>query len=303
VDGPSLDLLSEKDALKAEEKPLRDRGSMTLVFEEKKGTDPSAHILIRGAYTSKGEKVFPDTPAMLPPMPEGAPKDRLGLAKWLNDPQNPLPARVTMNRLWSYFFGTGIVETPSDFGIMGARPSHPKLLDWLAAEFIASKWDFRHMAKTIVTSKAYRQAGNVTPEKLEKDPANILISRGPRIRLDAEQIRDMALATADILSEKTGGPPVKPYQPQGIWEAVAMPQSNTKDYKQDTCENLYRRSLYTFWKRTAAPPTMEILNAPTREVFCVGREQTNTPLQALALMNDPQFVEAGRVLASTSAST
>jgi len=298
VDEPSIKLLMELDALKAEEKKINDKGSMTLVYEEKKDSDPFAHVLIRGAYTAKGEKVFPDTPAMLPPMPEDLPKDRVGLAKWLNDPKNPLPARVTMNRLWSYFFGTGIVETAGDFGIMGARPTHPKLLDWLAAEFVESGWDFRHMAKTIVTTRAYRQAGNFSPEKLEADPANILISRGPRIRLDAEQIRDMALASADILSERVGGPPVKPYQPEGIWEAVAMPQSNTKNYKQDIGENLYRRSVYTFWKRTAAPPTMEILNAPTREVFCVGREQTNTPLQALALMNDPQFVEAGRVLAS-----
>jgi hypothetical protein len=195
-------------------------------------------------------------------------------------------------------FGTGIVETNGDFGIMGARPTHPKLLDWLASEFIASGWDYRHMAKTIVTSAAYRQAGTISPEKLEADPGNLLVSRGSRTRLDAEQIRDLALESAGILSEKVGGPPVKPYQPEGIWEAVAMPQSNTKNYKQDTGEALYRRSLYTFWKRTAAPPTMEILNAPTRETFCVGRETTNTPLQALAMMNDPQFVEASRVLAT-----
>ncbi|MBC7979685.1 MAG: DUF1553 domain-containing protein [Armatimonadetes bacterium] len=297
-DEPSLQLLREKDQLKKAEAQLRERGSLSLVFEEKKDQKPSAHVLVRGAYTSKGEEVFPDTPAMLTAMPQSAPKNRLGLAMWLNDPENPLPARVTMNRLWSYFFGAGIVETTGDFGIMGARPSHPKLLDWLAAEFVASGWDFRHMAKVIVTSKTYRQAGEVSPDKLEKDPANRLLSRGPRTRLDAEQIRDMALATAGILSQKVGGPPVKPYQPSGIWEAVAMPQSNTKDYKQDVGEALYRRSIYTFWKRIAAPPSMEILNAPSREVFCVGRERTNTPLQALLLMNDPQFVEAGRMLAT-----
>ncbi len=300
ADRPTLELLAEKDALQKRDAEIRAKGSETLVFEEKKDSEPFAHVLVRGAYASKGEKVFPDTPAILPPMPEGEPKDRHTLAKWLNDPENPLPARVTMNRLWYYFFGTGIVETNGDFGIMGARPSHPKLLDWLASEFVASGWDYRHMAKTIVTSKTYRQAGNVTPEKLEKDPANRLLSRSPRSRLDAEQIRDLALHSADILSEKTGGPPVKPYQPEGIWKAVAMPQSNTKDYKQDSGEALYRRSLYTFWKRTAAPPTMEILNAPTREIFCVRRETTNTPLQALALMNDPQFVEAGRVLATNA---
>ena len=297
VDAPSLELQREKEKLKSEEAALRTRGSATLVFEEKKGEEPFAHILVRGAYASKGEKVFPETPAMLPPMPEGAPKNRLGLAKWLNDPKNPLPARVTMNRLWANFFGTGIVESAGDFGIMGARPTHPKLLDWLASEFVSSGWDYRHMAKIIATSKAYRQSGTVSPEKLEKDHANALVSRGPRLRLDAEQLRDLSLAAAGSLSPKVGGAPVKPYQPEGIWEAVAMKESNTKDYKQDTGEALYRRSIYTFWKRTAVPPTMEILDAPTHETFCLKRSRTNTPLQALALMNDPQFVEASRNLA------
>jgi hypothetical protein len=297
VDAPALEMLREKDKLMAEQAVLRGRGSSSLVFEEKK-EEPFAHILVRGAYASKGEKVFPETPAMLPPMPEGAPKNRLGLAKWLNDPKNPLPARVTMNRLWSNFFGIGIVESAGDFGIMGGRPTHPKLLDWLAAEFVASGWDYRHMAKIIATSKAYRQSASVSPEKLEKDHANRLISRGPRVRLDAEQIRDLSLAASGTLSPKVGGAPVKPYQPEGIWEAVAMPNSNTANYKRDNGEALYRRSIYTFWKRTAAPPTMEILDAPTRETFCLQRPRSNTPLQALALMNDPQFVETSRNLAS-----
>lgn len=239
---------------------------------------------------------------MLPPMPANAPKNRLGLAQWLNDPKNPLPARVTMNRLWSNFFGIGIVESSGDFGIMGARPTHPQLLDWLASEFVSSGWDYRHMAKTIATSQAYRQSSAVSPEKLEKDYANRFISRGPHVRLDAEQIRDLALAASATLSKKVGGAPAKPYQPEGIWEAVAMPQSNTKNYRQDTGEGLYRRSLYTIWKRTAAPPTMEILDAPTRESFCLQRPRTNTPLQALALMNDPQFIEATRNLASKALS-
>jgi hypothetical protein len=298
IDQSSLEILRQLDKLKLEEKPLLERGAMTLVFEEKKDTEAFAHVLTRGSYLTKGEKVHPATPAMLPPMPAGAPNNRQGLAMWLNDPKNPLPARVAMNRMWYYFFGTGIVETNGDFGIMGARPTHPKLLDWLASEFIDSKWDFRHMVKTIVTSQTYRQAGDISAEKLEVDPANRLLARGPRTRLDAEQIRDLALASSDLLSPKVGGPSVKPYQPEGVWSAVAMPQSNTKDYKQDSGESLYRRSLYTFWKRTAAPPTMEILNAPTREVFCVARERTNTPLQALALMNDPQFIESSRALAS-----
>jgi hypothetical protein len=297
IDAPSREIRAKLDTLKTEQRELQSRGSISLVMEENK-EQPYAHVLNRGVYTDKGEKVTPDTPAVLPPMPADSPKNRLGLARWLNDPANPLPARVTMNRTWYYFFGTGIVESNDDFGIMGSRPSHPGLLDWLAAEFVDSKWNYRHMIKLMVSSAAYRQSGKVTPEKLEKDPFNRLLARGPRVRLDAEPIRDLALAAAGLLSPKTGGPPVKPYQPEGIWEAVAMPQSNTRHYKQDSGESLYRRSLYTMWKRTAAPATMEIFNAPTREGFCVRRDRTNTPLQALALMNDPQFVEASRELAA-----
>ena len=297
IDAPSREIRAKLDKLKVDQNEIQSRGSISLVMEEKK-EEPFAHILTRGVYTDKGEKVTPGTPAVLPPMPVDAPKNRLGLAKWLNDPANPLPARVTMNRAWYYLFGTGIVESNSDFGIMGSRPSHPKLLDWLAAEFVGSKWNHRHMIKLMVTSAAYRQSGKITPEKLEKDPFNRLLARGPRVRLDAEPIRDLALAASGLLSSKTGGPPVKPYQPEGIWEAVAMPQSNTRTYRQDSGESLYRRSIYTMWKRTAAPPTMEIFNAPTRESFCVRRDRTNTPLQSLALMNDPQFVEASRELAA-----
>ncbi|MEO5915659.1 MAG: DUF1553 domain-containing protein [Luteolibacter sp.] len=297
IDNPSRELRTRLDRLKTEESALRSRGSVSLVMEEKK-EEPFANVLIRGGYADKGEKVTPNTPAVLPPMAADAPKNRLGLARWLNDPANPLPARVTMNRTWYYFFGTGIVDTNSDFGIMGGRPSHPKLLDWLAAEFVDSKWDYRHMIKLIVTSAAYRQSGVVSPEKLEADPGNRLIARGPRYRLDAEQIRDLALSSSGLLSTKVGGPSVKPYQPEGIWEAVAMPQSNTRNYREDSGESLYRRSLYTMWKRTAAPPSMEIFNAPTRETFCVRRDLTNTPLQALVLLNDPQFIEASRELAS-----
>ena len=297
VDAPTRELQTRLDGLKSEHHTIRERGSFSLVMEEGQGA-PFAHVLTRGSYTDKGEKVTPATPAALPPMAADAPKNRLGLARWLNDPANPLPARVTMNRAWSYLFGGGIVETNSDFGIMGSRPSHPKLLDWLAAEFVDSKWDYRHMIKLMVTSSAYRQSGVVSPEKLEKDPSNRLLARGPRHRLDAEQIRDLALSSAGLLRSEVGGRSVKPYQPEGIWEAVAMPQSNTRNYREDQGEGLYRRSLYTIWKRTAAPPSMEIFNAPSREVFCVQRELTNTPLQALVLLNDPQFVEASRELAS-----
>jgi len=296
VDAASRELRTKQDALKTEQSSLRERGSISLVMEEKKD-EPFAHVLTRGVYSDKADKVPATTPAVLPPMAADSPKNRLGLARWLSDPANPLPARVTMNRTWYYFFGTGIVETNDDFGIMGARPSHPKLLDWLATEFTDSKWDYRHMLKLIVSSAAYRQSGNVSPEKLEKDPSNRLVSRGPRYRMDAEELRDMALSSADLLSSKVGGPPVKPYQPENIWEAVAMPQSNTRTYRADTGESLYRRSIYTFWKRTAPHPAMEILNAPSREVFCVRRDRTNTPLQAFVTLNDPQFVEASRRLA------
>lgn len=302
IDGPSREIKAQIDSIEVEQSKIRQRGSMTLVMEEK-NEEPFAHVLVRGEYANEGEKVKADTPTVLPPMAPDSPKNRLGLARWLNEPTNPLPGRVTMNRTWSYFFGNGIVETSSDFGIMGARPSHPRLLDWLAAEFVDSKWNYRHMIKLIVTSATYRQSGVVSPEKLEKDPANRLLARGPRHRLDAEQIRDLALVSAGLLAPKVGGPSVKPYQPEGIWEAVAMPQSNTKNYRQDTGEGLYRRSMYTMWKRTAAPPSMEIFNAPTRETFCVRRDLTNTPLQALVLMNDPQFVEASRELASRALQT
>ena len=299
IDAPSRELRTKLDALQKEQETLRSRGSVSLVMEEKKG-EAFAHVLTRGVYSDKGEKVAAGTPAVLPPMAADSPKNRLGLARWLNDPANPLPARVTMNRTWYYFFGTGIVETPDDFGIMGARPTHPKLLDWLAAEFVDSKWNYRHMLKLIVSSATYRQSGNVSPEKLEKDPANRLFSRGPRYRLDAEQIRDMALFSSGLLSPKIGGPSVKPYQPEGIWEAVAMPQSNTRHYREDSGEALYRRSIYTFWKRTAPHPAMEILNAPSREVYCVRRDRTNTPLQAFVTLNDPQFIEASRRLAENA---
>ena len=296
ADAPAKTLREQIAALEKEQNEIRARGSMSLVMEEKP-TEPFANILNRGVYSDVGERVTPTTPAVLPPMPADAPRNRLGLARWLVDPANPLPARVTMNRTWYYFFGTGLVETTEDFGIMGARPSHPALLDWLAAEFVDSGWNYRHMVKLIVTSATYRQSGQVTPAKLDLDPLNRLLSRGPRYRLDAEQIRDLALEASGLLARRMGGPPVKPYQPEGIWEAVAMPQSNTRFYKQDSGESLYRRSIYTFWKRTAPNPTMEILNAPSREVFCVRRERTNTPLQALATLNDPQFVEACRNLA------
>ena len=212
--------------------------------------------------------------------------------------ENPLTARVTVNRYWQELFGTGIVRTSGDFGIMGEMPSHPELLDWMAVEFRDNGWDTKSFFKMLVTSSTYRQAAQVTPEKLQKDAANRLLSRGPRFRMDAEMVRDYALAASGLLVKKIGGASTRPYQPEGVWEAVAMPGSTTRDYKQDHGENLYRRSFYTFWKRAAPPASMDIFNAPSRETCTVRRERTNTPLQALVTLNDPQFVEAARVLAT-----
>lgn len=300
VDPVAAGLREALAGLGREQQEIRGRGSVSLVMEERPNSEAAAHILARGVYSAKGERVTADVPASLPPLPEGAPRNRLGLAKWLVDRSNPLSARVTVNRFWLQLFGTGIVETADDFGVMGARPTHPQLLDWLAVEFMDSGWNARHVLKLLVTSATYRQSPAVTPEKLEKDPYNRLLARGPRTRLEAEALRDLALSASGLLSAKVGGPSVKPYQPVGIWEAVAMEQSNTRFYKEDQGEALYRRSLYTFWKRTAPPPSMEILNSPSREVVCVRRDRTNTPLQALVLLNDPQYVEACRQLASNA---
>lgn len=296
VNPHTVKLAKQINALNQEKKSINNRASLTLVMKENADKKPFAHILIRGQYADKGEKVTPDTPAALPSMGE-LPRNRFGLAQWLTLKENPLPARITVNRYWYYLFGRGIVTSTGDFGVMGARPTHPKLLDWLAVDFVENGWDFHHLLRTMVTSSTYRQSAQITPEKLERDPLNKLIARGPRYRLDAEQIRDLALNASGLMHQQVGGPSVKPYQPMNIWKSVAMPQSNTKNYQRDTGNKLYRRSLYTFWKRTAPHPSMEILNAPVREVSCVQRELTNTPLQAFVIMNDPQFVESSRKLA------
>ena len=277
---------------------MRTRGGLTLVMEEKADSEPFAHVLTRGEYSQPGEKVGPSVPSVLPSLPADAPRNRLGLARWLVAPSNPLTARVTVNRAWQQVFGTGLVESAGDFGVMGARPSHPRLLDWLAVDFRESGWDFRRLMRQLVTSAAYRQSAAATPEQRERDPENRLLARGPRYRLDAEQLRDQVLAASGLLVAKLGGRPARPYQPEGIWEEVAMKESTTRFYRPDSGENLYRRSLYTIWKRTAAPPAMELLNAPSREVACVRRDRTNTPLQALVTMNEPLFVEASRQLAA-----
>ena len=284
-------------ALETEKEGIRLKYPVTHVQAEKAEAQPMANVLFRGQYDQKKDSVEANVPAALNPLPPGAPKNRLGLARWLVAPENPLMARVTVNRFWQEVFGTGLVKTTEDFGIMGETPVNPELLDWLAVEFRESGWDVKHLFRLMVGSRAYRQESTVTPEKLEKDPANRLLSRGPRFRMDAEMIRDYALSASGLLVPKLGGPSVKPYQPTGVWEAVAMPESNTKRYQQDSGDALYRRSLYTFWKRAAPPASMDIFNAPSREVSCTRRERTNTPLQALATLNDPQLIEAARQMA------
>jgi len=261
-------------------------------------TPRDTHILIRGQYDKKGDKVTAATPAILPPLPHGSKPNRLGLAEWLVAPEHPLTSRVTVNRFWQQYFGRGIVKTSEDFGAQGEWPSHPDLLDWLAVEFIEKAWDVKQLQKLIVTSATYRQSVKVTPALLQKDPENMLLARGPRFRLDAEIVRDQALFLGGLLVERIGGKAVKPYQPAGIWESVGFVGSNTKDFKRDNGDALYRRSLYTFWKRTAPPPSMMTFDAPSREVCVSRRARTNTPLQALVLMNDEQYVEAARHMAA-----
>jgi hypothetical protein len=254
-------------------------------------------VLIRGQYDKKGEKVTAAVPAALGTLPKDAPSNRLGLAKWLVDPNHPLTARVTVNRVWQQFFGTGLVKTAEDFGAQGQWPSHPELLDWLARDFIESGWDVKRLVKRLVMSGTYQQSSRVSPEHLQRDSANELLSRGPRFRMDGEMVRDAALFTSGLLVEQIGGRSVKPYQPEGIWESVAFVGSNTQNFKQDKGQALYRRSLYTFWKRTAPHPAMLTFDAPSRESCTVRRARTNTPLQALVLMNDRQYVEASRFFA------
>ncbi len=307
VDQPTREFEKQIAHLQREEAAIRGRGTIAHIMQERKGSEPIAYILFRGDYDKRREQVKADTPEAMPPLPNNLPRNRLGLAKWLVSPDHPLTARVTVNRFWQEVFGTGLVRTSGDFGVAGELPSHPELLDWLAVEFRSptpglccddpKPWDVKQLFRLIVTSATYRQAAITTPEKLEKDRDNRWLSRGPRFRMDAEMIRDYALAVSGLLVRKIGGPSVKPYQPDGVWEAVAMIGSNTRHYQRDSGENLYRRSMYTFWKRSAPPAAMEVLNAPNRETCTVRRDRTNTPLAALLTLNDVQFVEAARVLA------
>jgi hypothetical protein len=256
-----------------------------------------AFVLKRGEYDKPGDKVPRALPAFLPPLPEGAPNNRLGLAEWLVSGQHPLTARVWVNRAWERYFGTGLVKTSENLGSQSEWPSHPELLDWLASEFVRLKWDMKAMHRLLVSSATYRQSSRVTPELLAKDPENRLLSRGPRFRLQGEILRDQALALSGLLVEKIGGQSVKPYMPPAVWDETSV-YGNMRNYKADTGEGLYRRTLYTIWKRTAAPPSMLLFDSPNREICTVKRSRTNTPLQALALLNEITYVEAARAFAT-----
>jgi hypothetical protein len=295
-DPGSRALHAKREALEQDESAIRLRGSVAHAMQER-DQPAMAYVLYRGEYDKRRDQVKADTPDVLPPLPKELPRNRLGLAQWLLRPEHPLTARVTVNRFWQEVFGTGLVRTTGDLGVSGELASHPELLDWLAVEFRETGWNVKRLFKLMVSSATYRQSAMSTPEKIEKDPQNRLLAHGPRFRMDAEMVRDYALSASNLLVTRLGGPSVKPYQPGGVWEAIAMPESNTRVYEHDRGESLYRRSLYTFWKRSAPPASLEVFNAPSREVCTVRRERTNTPLQALVTLNDPQFVEAARALA------
>jgi hypothetical protein len=271
----------------------------TMVMREKP-KPKDTFVLMRGAYDKpdKSRKVERAIPEALGHLPAGAPQDRLGLAQWLVADDNPLVARVAVNRLWEFLFGTGIVRTSEDFGMQGEYPSHRELLDWLAVEFRSTGWDQKRMLELLATSRTFRQSSRVDPAAHEKDGDNRLLSHFPRRRMAAEAIRDQALYTAGLLVERFGGPSVKSYQPEGLWQEVAMLQSNTRIYQRGMGDDLFRRSLYTYWKRACPPPSLLTFDAPTREFCTIRRITTNTPLQALVLWNDEQYVEAARALAA-----
>lgn len=289
-------VLAERMAALAKQVDETDLQNPTTLIMEDLAMPRPTHILVRGAYDKLGEAVTANTPRLLPPLSPELPKNRLGLARWLVDPVNPLPARVTVNRYWQMLFGTGLVRTAEDFGTQGEPPSHPELLDWLATEFIRTGWDVKGMLRLVVTSATYRQSSRLTAALRERDPENRLLARGPRFRLQAEFLRDQALATSGLLSPKIGGPSVKPYHPQGLYEQVTA-GNGTNTYVEGKGDDLYRRSMYTYWKRSVPHPSMLVFDATFREACTVRRPRTNTPLQALNLMNDPTYVESARHLA------
>ena len=265
-----------------------------MVMEDMAAPRPT-HVLDRGAYDAPLDSVGPDTPEAILAMPQEYPRNRLGLAQWVMDPRNPLTARVAVNRFWQMLFGEGLVHTPEDFGNQGALPTNPALLDHLATTFVASGWDIQALLFDIVTSATYRQSNALPPALAARDPDNVLLARGPKVRLSAEMMRDNALFASGLLHKQIGGEPVRPYQPAGLWKALAN-QIGENRYRPGRGHDLYRRSLYTYWKRTIPPPAMLTFDAPERTVCTVKRQSTATPLQSLVLLNDPQYVEAARVL-------
>lgn len=288
-------LKSVRDQLadaRKQEKELKKEIPTTLVMQER-SQPRETHVMVRGNFMNLGDKVTPGVPAVLPPLPAEQPANRLTLARWLVSRENPLTARVTMNRFWGQYFGHGIVETVEDFGTQGERPTHPELLDWLATEFMRRNWDMKAMHKLIVMSATYRQSSRATPELVERDPDNRLFARGPRFRVPAETVRDIALEASGLLSPKIGGPSVFPYQPDGIWTQI---YSGDK-WEISKGEDKYRRGLYTFWRRTSPYPAFMSFDAPSRELICTRRPRSNTPLQALTTLNDPSYVEASEALA------
>jgi hypothetical protein len=262
-----------------------------MVLKERPRPRPT-HVLVRGVWDQKGEPVAPGVPAALSPWPSGAPKNRLGLARWLVDRNNPLTARVTVNRCWQMLFGAGLVRTPEDFGLQGERPTHPDLLDWLAVEFMDGGWDVKRLLRLIVTSATYRQASDARPEVLARDPENRLLARGARFRLPSWMIRDAALRASGLLNPTLGGPPVRPYQPEGVWEDASMGRFH---YEPSEGPDRYRRTIYGFWRRSVAPTFL--FDSAQRRVCEVRQTRTNTPLHALTLLNDPTYVEAAIALA------
>jgi mono/diheme cytochrome c family protein len=294
VKSPAFKQLHDEVAQWREETEAINQAIPTTLVAKERDKRRVTHLLMRGQYDKPGEEVTPGVPAVLTPFPKDAPTNRLGLALWLVDPSNPLTARVNVNRFWQQYFGIGLVKTVEDFGVQGEQPSHPKLLDWLATEFIRSGWDVKHIQKLIVTSATYRQTSHASPDLIARDPENRLLARGARFRVDGEVLRDMALYVGGLLVDKEGGHSVKPYEPPGLWEAVSY--NNSQKYVPDKGEGQFRRSLYTYWKRQSPPPNMLLFDAPTREYCVVRRPRTNTPLQALAMLNDPQFVESSRGL-------
>lgn len=286
----------EAVALSAKYAELDQKFTTTSLVAKELPKSRETKVLMRGEYDlPTGEALMPDVPGVMGPFPEGAPRNRLGLARWLTAPENPLVARVLVNRMWQQVFGYGLVRTPEDFGLQGEQATHPELLDWLAVELQEKSWDIKHMLRLMVTSRTFRQSSKLHDDL--DDPANRLYARGPGFKLDAEVIRDIALWSSGLLDPTMGGEGVKPYQPAGMWDALMHPASNTKSYVQDKGERLYRRSLYVYWKRTSPHPMMTLFDAPNRESSCVKRSRSNTPLQSLALFNETQRVEMARKLA------